>query len=104
MTRSVSEAMLWLAAGDERRFTGVEEAWGRFLDYLEARYGVDLAGLKKPNLAEIHDHLSYIESVIDDPVAHRDDGAAARLESFGQREDVIEAFERYRREQMLPSP
>ena len=101
--KSVNESMRWLA-GDERRFTSVEEAWGRFLDYLEARYGVDLAGLKKDNLMEIVAHQTYVESLTDDPTAHREGGAAARLEAFGQREDVIEAFERYRKEQMLPSP
>jgi hypothetical protein len=104
MMRSVSESMRWLAAGDERRFLSVEEAWRPFLDYLEARHAVGLAGPKQGDLAEIRDHLTYIESVIDDPVDRRDGDAAARLEAFGKREDVIEVFERFRKEQMLPSP
>lgn len=102
--KSVSESMRGLASGDERRFPSAEEAWGRFLDYLEARHGVDLAGLKAGNLAEIQAHLAYIEGVIDDSESHRDDGAAARLEAFGQREDVIGAFECFCDEELLPSP
>jgi hypothetical protein len=102
--KPVSESMRWLAAGDERRFLSVEEAWGRFLYYLEAHWGMGLAGLRKDNLAEIRVHLTYIESVIEDSVSHRDVGAAARLEAFGEREDVIQAFECFRKEQMLPSP
>jgi hypothetical protein len=84
----------------KQRFTSVEAGWQRFLHYLHERMGADIDGVHRRDMAT---HLGYIDGVIDDPVANRDESNLASLERFGRYDDVIAAFQKFRVAQMLPA-
>jgi histidine ammonia-lyase len=95
--------MRWLVE-KKQRFVGIEQSWERFLDYLAARQGTDLRGPRHANMAKIEALLQDVRALIDDLEDDRGNDVAVRLESFGQREDVIDAFDQFRQVEMLPSP
>jgi hypothetical protein len=73
------------------RFVGIEQGWGEFLHYLEARQGADIHGAPDVRFREITTRLDYVEEILEDP-GTRDADSDNGLAEFGRRQDVIEAF------------
>jgi hypothetical protein len=98
---SVTDTLRWQIEA-KQRFVSIEVGWSKFLHYLNARNASDIRGVHR--CEEIDGHLEWIDSIIDDPDANRENDEAISLEEFGRRDDVIEAFHIFAEHETLALP
>lgn len=95
---SVTELLRPIVEG-RQQFTTLEDAWGVFLHYLDARKGRDIRGFHR--FREIHQAMEYVESG-NLAKSSEDSPDADWFTSFERREDVLTGFGRFLAHRGLP--